>query len=110
MKIHDRLWYKLTGGSHVFSSWENKSCTWSICADVCTEVSGYFHPNFQDIFITFSTTILQTMCVKLKINIPQILNSIAENQVFITAMSEEQDEDKAQIFKKESLMQLSFGD
>ena len=50
MKICDHLQYKLTGGSYVFSSQENKSCMQSICADVCAEVSGYFHPNFHDTF------------------------------------------------------------
>ena len=47
MKICDHLWYKLTGGSHVFSSWENKSWMCCICTDICAEVSGYFHPNFH---------------------------------------------------------------
>ena len=47
MKVREHLRYKLTGGSHDFSSWENKSCIRSICTDICAEVSGYFHPNFQ---------------------------------------------------------------
>ena len=47
VKIHDHLWYKLAGGSHAFSSWENKSCMQSICTDIYVEVSGHFHPNFD---------------------------------------------------------------
>ena len=42
-KIHDHLQYKLTQGSHVFSSQKNKSCMRRICADV----RGNFHPNFH---------------------------------------------------------------
>ena len=47
VKIRDHFQYKLAGGSHVFSSQENESCTWSISADIYTGVSGYFHPNFH---------------------------------------------------------------
>ena len=35
------------GAAMFFSSWENKSCSWAICTDVCTELSGYFHTNFH---------------------------------------------------------------
>ena len=30
-------------GSHVFSNPKNISCMWSICTDICTEMSGNFH-------------------------------------------------------------------
>ena len=43
MKIQGHLLYKLAQGSYVFSSQKNKSCTQSICADICAEVSGDFH-------------------------------------------------------------------
>ena len=36
-----------SGQSCFFSSQRNGSCTWSICADVCTGVSANFLPNFH---------------------------------------------------------------
>ena len=34
----------------MFSPTKNLSCTWSICADVYTELSGNFHPIFHYIW------------------------------------------------------------
>ena len=47
VKICDHLRYKLTGSSHVFFSQENKSCTWSICA----EVRAIFIPIFTTVHL-----------------------------------------------------------
>ena len=50
VKICDHLQYKLAQDNHVFSSQKNKSCTWSICADICTGMSGDFPPIFKSYY------------------------------------------------------------
>ena len=82
----DYLQYKVAQGSHVFSRLKKKkSCMWSICTDVCAEVSGDFHPNFH--YTKIRHYLLNNLIVTKLIFLSEVLLYIRKWGIFLIKCS-----------------------